>query len=180
MSDLPKDRMLINEKPFTSTGTDFFRPILVKTSRGTRSNPAKAKRYGVIFTCMTVRAIHLELASHLSTDAFIMASHRFHSRRRHVKIIRSDNGTYFVGAVTELKEAIKRIDHSKVVKYCSERQIDFQWIFNPPLSPWVGGTWETLMKTVKISLKAITLDRIFTEALYTFHVKLNSLSINDL
>ena len=96
-----------------------------------------------MFTCMTVRGIHLELVSDLSTDAFIMALHRFHSRRGHVKIIRSDNGTNFFGAVTELKEVIKRIDHSKIVKYCSERQIDFQWIFNPPLSPWMGeeGGW---------------------------------------
>ena len=127
ISDLPKDRMLINEKPFTSAGIDFFGPRLVKTSRGTRSDLAKAKRYGVIFTCMTVRAIHLKLASDLSTDAFIMALRRFHSRQGHVKIIRSDNGTNFVGALTELKEVIKRIGHSKVVKYYSERQIDFQW-----------------------------------------------------
>ena len=58
---------------------------------------------------MTVRAIHLELASELSTDAFIMALRRFHSRRGHVKIIRSDNGTNFVGAVTELKEETNRL-----------------------------------------------------------------------
>ena len=109
MSDLPKDRILINEKPFTSTGIDFFGPILVKASRGSRSNPAKAKRYGVTFTCMTVRAIHLELASDLSTDVFIMVLRRFRSRRGHVKIIRSDNGTNFVGAVTELKEETNRL-----------------------------------------------------------------------
>ena len=118
---------------------------------------------------MTVRAIHLELASDLSTDAFIMALRRFHSRRGHVKITLSDNGTNFARTVTELEEVIRRIDHSKVVKYCSERQIDFQWIFNPPLSPWMGGAWESLIKTVKRLLKAITLDWIFTEeALYTF------------
>ena len=71
--DVPKERILINEKPFPSTGIDFFGPIPVKMSRGTKSNPSKAKRYGVIFTSMTVRAIHLELASDLFTDAFIMA-----------------------------------------------------------------------------------------------------------
>ena len=75
---------------------------------------------------MTVRAIHLDLASDLSTDAFIMVLRRFHSRRGHVKIIGSDNGTNFIGTVTELKEFIKRIDHSKFVKYFSERQTDFQ------------------------------------------------------
>ena len=61
------------------------------------------------------------------------------------------------------------IYHSKVVKYCSERQRGFQWIFNPALSPWMGGAWEPLIKSVKISLKAIRLDRMFTEeALSTF------------
>ena len=58
---------------------------------------------------MTVRAIHLELASDLSTDVFIMVLRRFRSRRGHVKIIHSDNGTNFVGAVTELKEEINRL-----------------------------------------------------------------------
>ena len=72
MSDLPKDRMFINKKTSTSTGINFFGPILVKAFRGTRSVPAKAKRYGVIFTCMTVRAIHLELAGDLSADAYMM------------------------------------------------------------------------------------------------------------
>ena len=161
--------MLINEKPFTRTGIDFSGPIQVKTSRGTRSNPAKAKCSGVIFTCMAVRAIHLELVSDLSTGAFIMGLRRFHSRLGQVRIIRSDYGTNFVGAVTEMKEFIKKIDHSKVVKYFSEKQIDFQCIFNPPSSPWMGGAWESLTKTLKRLLKAITSDRIFTEeALYTF------------
>ena len=58
---------------------------------------------------MTVRAIHLELASDLSTDVFIMVLRRFRSRRGHVKIIRSDNGTNFVGAITELKEETNRL-----------------------------------------------------------------------
>ena len=107
MSDLPKDRMLINEKPFTSTGIDFFGPILVKASRGTRSNLAKAKRYEVVFTCLTVRAIHLELASDLSIDAFMMALCRFYSHQGDVKIIRSDNGTNFSGQLQKGKKSLK-------------------------------------------------------------------------
>ena len=35
MSDLPKDRLDINEKPFHNTGIDFFGPILVKLSKKT-------------------------------------------------------------------------------------------------------------------------------------------------
>ena len=169
MADLPKDRMLAGQKPFTSTGIDLFGPMLVKRTKGTRSNAALVKRYGIIFTCMTVRAIHLELTNDLSTDSFIMAPRRFKSRRGHVQVIRSDNGTNFVGAASELKDAFKTFDRSKVNRYCCEQEIDFQWIFNPPFSPWMGGAWESLIKSVKRALKAITLDRVFTdEALYTF------------
>ena len=110
MADLPNDRMLPGQKPFTSTGIDLFGPMLVKRTTGTRSNNALVKRYGIIFICMTVRAIHLELTNDLSTDSFIMALRRFKSRRGHVQVIRSDNGTNFVGAASELKDAFKTFD----------------------------------------------------------------------
>ena len=109
MTDLPKDRMLAGQKPFTSTGTDLFGPVLVKRAKGTRSNAALVKRYGIIFTCMTVRAVHLELTSNLPTDSFIMALRRFKSHRGHVQVIRSDNGTNFAGAVSELRMHLKQL-----------------------------------------------------------------------
>ena len=65
MSDLAKCRLDINENPFHNTGIDFFGPILVKLSKKTRANQAKAKRYGVIFTCMTTPAVHQEIAGDL-------------------------------------------------------------------------------------------------------------------
>ena len=57
------------------------------------------KRYGRLFTCMTTRAIHLEVAYDLSTSAFINALRRFVSRRGPVQHIFSDIGTNFVGSV---------------------------------------------------------------------------------
>ena len=51
----------------------YFGPIYVKFSGKARSNQAIAKRYGVIFTCLTVRAVHIELASDLTTDVFFLA-----------------------------------------------------------------------------------------------------------
>ena len=72
-SDLPKERFTINEKPFSKTGINYFGPIYVKTSKRTRSTQGNKKRYGVLFTCLTTRAIHLEVAGDLSTDSFIMS-----------------------------------------------------------------------------------------------------------
>lgn len=72
------------------------------------------KRYGVIFTCMAVRAIHLEVVSSLDTDSLIGALRRFIARRGQVKILHSDNRTDFVGAERELKKAIKEWNSSKI------------------------------------------------------------------
>ena len=72
MSELPKERSDAYEKPFYNTGIDLLGPIIVKLSKKTRRNQAKAKRYAVIFTCMTTRVIHLEIAGDLTTDSFFL------------------------------------------------------------------------------------------------------------
>ena len=128
MVDLPRDKMVAIYK-FFSNGIDLFGLFR------TRSNTALVKRYGIIFRCMTVRAVHLELTNDLSTDLFIMALCRFKSRRGHVQVTGSDNGANFVGAASELKDAFKAIDRPEVSHYFCEQEINFQWILNPPFRP---------------------------------------------
>jgi hypothetical protein len=79
MADLPLDRVSPDEPPFTNVGVDYFGPFGVKRGRSV------VKRYGVIFTCLATRAIHLEMASSLDTDSFIHALRRFKARRGQVK-----------------------------------------------------------------------------------------------
>ena len=98
MADLPRER-LSQEPPFTYCGTDMFAPILVKEGR------KEMKRYGCLFTCVSSRAIRIEFTNLLSTDAFIQALQRFVSRRGYVQVIRTDNGTNFLGASAELNKA---------------------------------------------------------------------------
>ena len=50
MSDLPNSRLAANKPPFYFTGEDYFGPMFVKQGR------AMVKRWGCLFTCMTVRA----------------------------------------------------------------------------------------------------------------------------
>ena len=101
MADLPADRLETDMPPFTNTGIDYFGPFLVKCERST------VKRYGVIFTGLTVRAMHLEVARDLSMDAFMLALRCFLARRSPVKLIRSDNGSNFVGAKNKMSAEIK-------------------------------------------------------------------------
>ena len=161
MSDLPIERLMIGSPPFTATGIDYFGPLYVKQGRRTRNSVGTAKRYGSLFTCMTTRAVHLELAGDLSTDSFLMAFRRFTSRRGRPKIVWSDNGTNFVGAERELREALQRLDQHKIRKELANVNID--WNFNPPASPWMGGVWESLVKITKKSLKAVVRDRMLHE-----------------
>ena len=144
MANVPKERLLIYDKPFASTGAHYFGPFLVKHSKTTRRNQALTKLYGVTYTCLTTRAIHLELAGDLSTDSFILSLRRFISRRSHVKIMKSDSGTNFVGAATEIKERLSILDQTKVESFLTVK--DIEWRFNTPLCPWMGGYCESLIK----------------------------------
>ena len=82
MASLPKERLALCEPPFTNTGVDYFGPMNVKRGRVTE------KRWGCLFTCLTTRAVHLELAGDLSTDSFIMALRRLRGRRGNPRTIR--------------------------------------------------------------------------------------------
>ena len=106
MSELPIERLSEVDQSFAHSGIDYFGLQLVKLDKKTRANQAAAKRYGAIFTCLSSRALHIELAEELSTGSFILALFRFMSRRGYPKCITNDNGTNFVVAQREPSEAL--------------------------------------------------------------------------
>lgn len=112
----------------TFCGVDLFGPFIVKRGR------TDLKRYGCIFTCLTVRAVHKEVVHSLDTDSFINALQRFICRRGQVRGIRSDNGSNFVCAAKELKFNQGRIHH-----FLRERSVE--WSFNPPAASHMGGVY---------------------------------------
>ncbi|XP_054721896.1 uncharacterized protein LOC129231540 [Uloborus diversus] len=71
---LPKDRIQ-ESPPFSNCGIDFAGPVYVKNYKDMQ------KSYIVLFTCAVTRAVHLELVSNMSTQAFLLAFRRFLSRR---------------------------------------------------------------------------------------------------
>ena len=100
MAALPTDRLTPNKPPFAFTGVDYFGPMLVVQGR------SHVKRYGCLFTCLTTRAVHLEVAHSLDTESFLAAYSRFESRRGAVEKLYSDNGTNFTSAEKELREMV--------------------------------------------------------------------------
>ncbi|KAL0810543.1 hypothetical protein ABMA28_010663 [Loxostege sticticalis] len=150
MADLPDSRTRQVVKAFTHTGCDYAGPIAYTPvrRRGIRSE----KAYFCIFTCLTTRAVHLEVVTDLSTPTFLAAFKRFLSRRGPVQCMYSDNGTNFKGANSYLRDLYKFLNeyHKRLDQECAESRI--QWKFVCPRSPHHAGAWESLVKVVKSHL----------------------------
>ena len=155
MADLPEDRTTPSKPPFTYTGVDCFGPFEVRRGRTT------AKRYGVLFTCLTTRAIHLEVANSLDTCSFINALRRFISRRGQPEELRSDNGGNFVKGEKELREAVKEWNQSQISDFLLQRNI--KWTFNPPTGSHHGGIWERCIRTTRKVIKAVMKEQVLDD-----------------
>lgn len=99
---------------------------------------------------------------------------RFISRYRYVQEMRSHNVTNLLGATKELKSCVRQLDPRTIIRCLSQNEIT--WIFNPPVSPRMDRIWESLIKSVKHSLKAIKKCRTFTkDCFYTFLYEVESI-----
>ena len=107
-----------------------------------------------LFTCLVTRAVHIEVSPSLEGDDFINVLNGFIIRRGNPELIRSDCGTNFVGATNELKKEIEQMNHLKISKSISRKEI--KWKINPPDAPdHMGGIWERLIRIIKTTLSVI-------------------------
>ena len=149
MAELPDDRVE-PAPPFSNCAVDYFGPLIIKEGR------KELKRYGVLFTCMASRAIHIEVAATLETDSFISALRRFICRRGPIRQLRSDQGTNFVGARRELKEALDELNHVKIRSELQRHNCDwFVFNMNVPSASHMGGVWERQIRSVRNVLAAL-------------------------
>ncbi|XP_055603751.1 uncharacterized protein LOC129751982 [Uranotaenia lowii] len=151
MAPLPIQRITQQVGPFSSVGVDYLGPLEVAIGR------RKEKRWIAVFTCMGIRAVHLELVYSLTTESCLMALRRFMCKQGTPTEFFSDNGTNFVGAWNEIRE---KIDYE-----CAESIVDshIKWNFNPPGTPHMGGIWERMVRSVKEALKAFDDGRKLTD-----------------
>ena len=78
MGDLPPER-ITPDRPFVNVGVDYAGPFYIKY--GYVRKPTIVKAYACIFVSLSTKAVHLELVSDLTSDAFIACLRR----RRAVK-----------------------------------------------------------------------------------------------
>ena len=135
MADLPPEPTTPAPQ-FTYTGLDVFGPLYI------REGQKELKRWGLTFTCLSSRAIHLETLN-MTIDSFLNALKRFISRRGKVRKFRSGQGTNFVCAKNELAAALKELDTTSLKECLSSEDCD--WIdfnLNVPRASHMGGVWE--------------------------------------
>ena len=137
---------------FDKVGIDYAGPVSLKLGRVRK--PTIVKAYICVFVAVSVKAVHLELVSDLTSESFIACLRRFVARRGKPSSIWSDHGSNFVGASRELVEFL---EHQKSVAaipdFCASQGI--QWSFIPEQAPHFGGLWESAVKSTKSHLKRI-------------------------
>ncbi|EPB68549.1 hypothetical protein ANCCEY_12361 [Ancylostoma ceylanicum] len=143
---LPSTRVCIS-RPFEHVGIDYAGPFIVKVENSTYE-----KRWICLITCMSTRAIHLEVVDGLSATQFIAALRRFIARRGTPKSITSDNATTFVKGNAILQGIFANSSLIENVQNFVTNQ-GITWKFITPLSPWKGGFYERLIGSVKSYLR---------------------------
>nr|XP_008107433.2 PREDICTED: uncharacterized protein LOC103278651 [Anolis carolinensis] len=154
MADLPRDRVTI-QPPFTNVGVDIFGPWEIVTRR-TRGGVVNNKRWAVMFTCLSLRAVHIELVESMDSTSFIYALQRFFAIRGPVKLLRSDCGTNFKGACKDLECPERSVLDPDVQVFL--KQEGCKWLFNPPHASHMGGAWERMIGIVRRILDAMLLN----------------------
>ena len=152
--------------PFTYCDVDLFGPWYVK------EGPKELKRYGLLFTCMASRAIHLEVCNTMETDSFLNALRRFICRRGPICQLGADQGSNFIRPRRELHEALNEMDQDKIKSDLRKRNCDWiEFNFNAPKASHMGGVWERQIRTIRSVLPAL-LERngsqLYDKALRTF------------
>ena len=145
LAPLPRARVS-QSMPFCRTGLDYLGPLYIKSEQNAK------KVWVCLFTCMSTRAVHLELVTDMTTDEFLMALRRFIAQRGKPDSILSDNASTFKAASKVLNQVWRDILKSEDVQsYVANKRIE--WSFIVELAPWMGGFYERLVGLVKRSLR---------------------------
>ncbi|XP_062541465.1 uncharacterized protein LOC134209500 [Armigeres subalbatus] len=137
MGDLPLPRLAAYARQFTYMGVDYFGPIMITVGR------RQEKRWVLLATCLTTRAIHLQIIHNMTTDSCILGLRNVMARRGVPAVIFSDRGTNFVGASRELENAMQNLDQELLAEEFTTSHTS--WSFIPGLAPygWIVGAAST-------------------------------------
>ena len=170
--ELPHFRFDTSIRPFSNVGVDFTGHLIVKNRSGEH-----IKVYICLFTCLTTRAINLEIVEDMTTSSFLQAFRRHCSLFSTPRLLLSDNAKTFKSADQDLETLLSHFDSVPVRHALAQRRIRFLYI--PARSPHWGGVYERLIGLVKSALKKVLGRSLITLAeLYTLIKEIQAV-LND-
>ena len=140
---------------FTKVGVDYFGSFILNMG------PRNEKQWCCLFTCLTMRAVHIEVVPKLDTDSCLNAIMRFIAQRDKPSSLISDNGTNFVGAEREFAGNVAAWNKEGIEEHLIQGGI--RWKFNPPAAPQFGRVLERLVRSCKKAMYAVLGSRTVTE-----------------
>ena len=144
-TNMPKHHLNLI-KPFLHVGVDYTGHMWVKNTETNKNT----KMYILIFTCLNVRAIHLELLPDMSSKKFLLAFQRFCNLYLIPTHLYSDNAKTFIQGGELLNQSLAS---EEIIEHLRANNI--QHVRIPLYSAWVGAAWERLIRVVKSCLYKI-------------------------
>ncbi|CAL4085627.1 unnamed protein product [Meganyctiphanes norvegica] len=141
VTNLPKHRVNF-VRPYLHVGVDFTGHIMV------REGKTEKKMYLLLFTCLNIRSVHMELLPDMTTGQFVMAIIRFTNEHGIPSHIYSDNAKSFLMGVNHVSTVLASSEFSEHFSLFNIKHITI-----PLYAPWIGATWERMIKTVKTCLQ---------------------------
>ncbi|XP_076751519.1 uncharacterized protein LOC143423820 [Xylocopa sonorina] len=138
MGNLPKER-ITQSRLFINVGINYCGPFFIKERQ--YHNYRRKKNYVVVFVCLAVKAVHLEIVHDLTSEAFIAALQIFIARRGLRINLYPDNISN------------KQEHHKEVTSFLSNQSIN--WHFIAPKAPHFGSLWKAAVKPSKHHLTSV-------------------------
>ena len=145
------------------TGMDYAGPFLIR--QGHTRRPVHIEAHLAVFICFVTKAIHLELVSDQTTEAFLAALDRCIDRRGLPLHLYSDNGPNYTGARNQLSKFYDMVNSTECQNAVHSYVFNYKitWHNSPQRAPHFGGLWEAAVKAAKYHLKRVVVGRsIFT------------------
>jgi len=130
--------------PFNSTGIDYTGNVYVKMGETVR------KMYVLVYTCLSIRAIYLDLLPDMSCKNFLLSFIRFSNLYTLPSSVYSDNASTFLQGVGIISES--NVDNV-FSDYLEKNNVKHVRI--PLFSAWCGSAWERQIRTIKNSLHKV-------------------------
>lgn len=143
MAPLP-DFRLQPSPVFNVTSMDLFGPLMIRDSVKKRT---QMKVWGVIFTCASTRALHLDITESYSTDSILQTIRKFVTIRGYPNEMISDQGSQLRAASSDLT---KEWNWSAVSDWATNNKM--KWTVVPAEGQHQNGLSESMVKSTKRSI----------------------------